>query len=95
MNTCRNQSPLQFRWQRGSLAQSLTTVVEFKCMADLVEILNQELLIKTDHTKVGVSRYTHDLRTGWNTYIVTVNGEGVGFTNGPVEILKYSGDAPI
>lgn len=69
-----------FRFHRGTLADSMETVVEFKGLFELIEILNTVY----DPGKVLVKPYGFDARIGWDTYLVTIDGNAVGMTDGPV-----------
>lgn len=71
----------KFRWHRGSLADSMKTVVEFEGLFSLIEILNTVF----DPGKVVVKPYGFDARIGWNTHLVTIDGNAVGMTDGQVE----------
>lgn len=70
----------QFRWHRGELADSMATVVEFNGLYELIEILNTVF----DPGKVVVKPYGFDERIGWDTHLVTLNGNAVGMTDGPL-----------
>ena len=58
-------------------------------MAEVVELDGMEAL--KDHLRslgwpdgvVLVEPYTFDARIGWKTHIVTIDGNAVGFTDGP------------
>tara|TARA_R110000851_G_scaffold268071_2_gene420677 strand:+ start:7487 stop:8386 length:900 start_codon:yes stop_codon:yes gene_type:complete len=70
-----------FRWHKGSLDDSMTTVVPCTSMAQLVEILCT-LMPGTTAERVEVKHYAFDDRIDWDTYLVTVDGAAVGMTNG-------------
>ena len=66
-----------FRHHRGSLAESMDTVVK-------VETINQLCsIIEAVHGpgKISARYYMFDERINWQTYIVCHNGCGVGFAN--------------
>lgn len=74
-----------FRPQRGELLESLYEAVKLlPNKDDLVKVL---LSFGHDATNenVSVKYYCSDSRTKWYTHIVTVKGQGVGFTDGPLE----------
>lgn len=81
------------RRHRGSLSESMTTVVEIRNFDALIDIIRSDFgwfahPLAVDKDTVHVSPYGSgmDTRIGWNTYIVTVDLFGVwGFTNGPLE----------
>lgn len=70
---------IRFREQRGSLDDSMKTVVELQATLEAVA-----KHLKVEANRVEVKSYGFDSRTGWEMFIVTVDGNGVGFTNGPV-----------
>lgn len=74
----------RFREHRGSLADSLETVVTLETRADLIAHLGRVLApFKVTDQIVETRHYAFDDRIGWNTYIVVVHGHGpVGFTDG-------------
>lgn len=76
-----------FRPHKGSLDDSMRGCVEISDKAALLEIVKQDLssyihdLEISDET-LEVKPYGFDVRTGWDTHIVTLKGYGVfGFTN--------------
>lgn len=70
-----------FRLHRGSLQESMATCREVNGLFELVEILTAN---EIGPGKIEIKPYGRDNRIGWDTYIVTVDGNAVGFTNGPV-----------
>lgn len=74
-----------FREQRGGLEESMATVVELESRAQLVDyvaaIFNGQWI---DPAKLDVLPHGIDHRTGWDTFIVTLDGQAIGFTNGPL-----------
>lgn len=72
-----------FRWHRGSLDESMASSVPCRTLAQLVGILRTGMgLGDVSAERVDVKRYTFDERTGWDTHLVTVDGNAVGMTNG-------------
>ena len=71
---------MKFRPHRGSLSDAMKEVSEIE---PSMETLKQ-LLILSDE-KLEIKYYCYDERIDWDTYIVVVNGQTVGFTDGPVE----------
>lgn len=51
-------------------------------LPDSLRALSAALRIHADRIKV--EPYCYDDRTGWKTYLVTVDGQAVGFTDGPL-----------
>lgn len=68
-----------FRFQRGSLEDSMNTVREVNSLAEIEALLRSAGI---PSGKLKVYDYGYDSRVGWNTHVVTVNGKHVGFTNG-------------
>jgi len=85
---------MKLRQHRGSLADSMDTVVEIPATLDaLVEHIRQEFSIFPDMEgrvtveTVHVHKSVFDERIGWDTHTVTVDGYGVyGMTDGPVSV---------
>lgn len=73
---------MKFRPHRGGLAESMAEVVELAGLQQLTDHLRANMPYIPEG-QVKVSPYCYDDRTGWKTYIVTVDGQGVGFTDGP------------
>jgi len=55
-------------------------------LAPTLQALAIHLGIK-DERRISVERYCYDSRIKWDTYVVTVDGQGVGFTDGPVDSI--------
>lgn len=76
---------MKFRPQRGSLEDAMKEVVEIPATVEaLVEHLNNTLGLrnyKVHSQAVRVRAYGYDERVNWHTYVVTVNGNAIGFTN--------------
>lgn len=85
----RNRRPDQctlFRWHRGGLSESMATATPCTSLVALVSILRQRPKYERLTTdRVGVEFYARDERIGWASHIVTVDGNAVGFTNGPLQ----------
>ena len=74
---------VHFREQRGSLEESLKTTVEIASRSELVSHLRRVLRpMPVDGKGISVRYYTFDARIGWPTFLVTVKGMAVGFTDG-------------
>lgn len=73
---------MKFRPQRGGLAEAMKEVVELDGMDALKARLRS---LGWPDGYVRVEPYAYDARIGWDTYIVTIDGNGVGFTDGPCE----------
>lgn len=80
--TDNNNTPILFRWHRQLLEDSMATVREIKDFAEL------EALVHEQYESTGlveVKWYADDQRIKWNTYLVTLDGHAVGYTNHALE----------
>ncbi|HKC01397.1 MAG TPA: hypothetical protein VKD23_21615 [Terriglobales bacterium] len=67
-----------FREQRGSLEESLRTLVTLKDWPELVAHIRRLFsLFPVAEEEISVEPYGYDARIGWQTYIVTIRGQGV------------------
>jgi hypothetical protein len=72
-----------FRFHRSTLEESLRTVRTITSREELIEFVAKELGFTLAEADLKIAAYGFDARTGWSTYIVTVDGLGVvGFTDG-------------
>jgi len=67
---------MKYRSQRGSLVDSMAACVELD--ATYVALASY---LGTNPEAIEVKHYMFDARIGWDTYVVTVGGEGVGVTD--------------
>lgn len=83
---------MKFRTHRGSLAESMETVVDLPDRAALISHVNAEyrstldIMDRGDFTddEIEVAPYGFDKRIGWDTYLVTARGFGpLGMADGP------------
>jgi hypothetical protein len=80
-----------YRPHRGGLDESMREVVEVNDLAQLVRHMRRgverwypkDQLPTENNTKVEA--YGYDRRIGWDTYLVTVNGQAWGYTDGNLE----------
>lgn len=80
----------KYREHRKYLAESMANVQKLATKADLISYCQHSLDKyspgKYDCSKLTIEKYGVDIRTGWNTHIVYLQGCGVlGFTDGPVD----------
>lgn len=69
-----------FRPVRGSLNEAMENVADLApTRAAIAAHTNAP-----EHT-ISVEPYCFDKRINWQTYLVTSNGNTIGFTNGPVK----------
>lgn len=79
-----------YREHKGTLADSMATVKEVRDFAHLLEVIRESrshwptLDGTVTPETVKVEPYGRDDRIGWDTHMVTVNGQAEGFTDGPV-----------
>ncbi len=77
---------MKFREHRGSLADSMATVVEISDRTALVSLLAGRLGdygFEFADRDLVIASYGYDHRIDWDTHIVTIEGYGVaGFTDG-------------
>ena len=88
---------IKFRHVRGSLYDSMQTVVELEATKSslfnyLSKFLSDNFLSKctsTEHTftkdSIELEYECKDERNGWDTYLISVNGCAVGYTDGIVD----------
>ena len=67
---------MKYRPQRGSLAESMELVEE---VPETMSALARHLRVA--RKQLGVKKYCFDERIQWDTYLVTIDGQAVGFTN--------------
>lgn len=69
---------MKFRPHRGTLEEAMKEVVELPATKRALAAYLEEPL-----ELLQVKHYMQDDRIGWDTYIVTINDQAVGFTDGP------------
>lgn len=70
---------LKYRPQRGLLADALAELVELEPTR---ESLAKHLSVAP--ASLNVYKYAYDNRIGWDTHVVCVYGQAVGFSDGPL-----------
>lgn len=83
---------LLFRFHKGGLAESMETVIPINCLADIAVALKEK---GWPEGEIKVEYYCVDNRIGWTTYVVTLDGDAVGFTNGKVENMNAPVATPL
>lgn len=76
---------VKYRPQRGSLAESMAETIVIDGFKDLLRHLQDAYPGKLTAQNVAIKYLGYDDRISWDTYIVTVDSNGVGFTDGPVQ----------
>ena len=82
---------MKYRPQRGGLIDSMNECVSIPATVEaLTAVLQKQmdfmqagLIIPADAVTITACGY--DVRVCWDTYLVSVNGQGVGFTDGPLD----------
>lgn len=74
-----------FRFHRGALDESMETCVELGGMAQLCRHIRRAWGFRAfKDSDVEVKPYGYDKRIDWDTHVVTISGNAIGFTDGPV-----------
>jgi hypothetical protein len=70
---------MKFREHRGSLAESMKTVVELNTKEDFCKHLNMVVRKFIGHNEFTLSfkEYSFDTRINWDTWLVVIDGDGV------------------
>ena len=78
---------MKIRNHRELLSESMQTVREIEPTIDAVRKFFKDgsMFDKLYDGVIKVEPYGFDDRIKWNTYIVTVDGKAIGFTDSPVE----------
>jgi hypothetical protein len=72
---------MKFRHHRSTLDESMRTVIN---VADADELSSTLRLTYPDLTgDIAIKPYGYDDRIEWDTHLVTIGGNAVGFTDGP------------
>lgn len=74
---------VKYRDHRSTLSDSMKTVREICSMDDLRDHLESTYIFPG--SEITVKPYGYDKRINWNTYIVCMDGQAVGFTDGPLD----------
>ena len=74
---------MKYRPQRSGFAESMAEVVDLPNRQALLNHLAGVGLLEGGSHSVNIRPYCYDDRTGWKTYIATVDGQAIGFTDGP------------
>jgi len=72
-----------YRDHRGSLEASMETVQEMESFADLKNHIEKIY----GSGEITIKLYCYDSRIDWDSHIVCINGNAVGFTNGQCTVL--------
>lgn len=79
---------IKFRFHRGSLEDSMKTVIEINTMVELVNAINKEFVYDIKETQITFSYASYDNRIGWDTYYVCVDGNAIGMSDGELAIKQ-------
>jgi hypothetical protein len=64
----------RFRFHRGSLSESMETMIHVTDRKHLAEQLSEFMGLAIDPNKLKFTHQCYDSRTGWDTFIVTCDG---------------------
>lgn len=80
---------MKLREHRGSLVDSMATVIEIEPTQAALDAHIAKTLAPfgfVPKKPAVLDRFTYDERIGWNSYLVFIEGYGVfGFTDGPLK----------
>lgn len=84
---------MRFRFHRGSLADSMATLVEFKddqearehIAGEARDYLNDPSIVADDVTS---EPYSYDARIDWDTHLVCIRGYPCGFSDASINPAK-------
>lgn len=80
---------MKFRPVRGLLCEAMREVHHLPATrVALSAHLAKEMETYVNPATVEVKEYGYDARIDWHTWLVTVNGQAAGYTDGPLEDLK-------
>lgn len=73
-----------FRFHSGSTVfESVKQSIEIRDLDHLKRVVYDQGF---EFKELTVQQYGWDARIGWDTYLVSIDGCAVGYTNGPLEI---------
>ncbi len=85
---------MKFRFHRGSLTDSMATVIEVDSLEELMPLIDFDL--PSDRAYLTCTWYAKDDRIDWDTYIVTYHSLAytfpVGFSNGLLPLRRENED---
>lgn len=68
-----------FRYYMGAFNESMKTIIEVKNMTELKKIISDKY--KYENISLTCDFYCHDKRNNWDTHIIRIDGDVIGFTN--------------
>ncbi len=77
----REKQPLLFRFHRGSLEDSMETVMEIKSVKHFISHMKKYWFFPFEKVNLQIRKYRYDERIDWDTFLVTLSGIPVGFFN--------------
>ncbi len=74
----------KFRQHRGGYTESMATAVDASTLADLERIVGEFLAGPSTKGRITVRSYSrgYDPRNGWDTHLVMLDNNVVGFSDG-------------
>lgn len=79
-----------FRWHRGSLADSMRTVISFSSYEEL--LTHVRCVLHEQYPAIDQLTFEHgrmDERIGWDTWYVCIDGKCIGMSNGKPKQKEY------
>jgi hypothetical protein len=80
---------MKFREHRGSLAESMLTVVDLNTKKEFCDHISKvaRKIVPEGEFTISFSDYSFDIRINWDTFLVMLEGYGpIGMLNGPPPI---------
>lgn len=71
---------LLFRPVRGSFKQAMGEAFEVGSIDDVIRYLSKQML-PADKDNISIKYYGFDERNNWETHLVLLDGEAVGYTS--------------
>lgn len=76
---------IKFRMHRSSLEKSLETAFDVSSLSDLKNKIDEKNLYYTSCENLACKYYCYDGRIDWDTWIITENGNAIGFSDGELK----------
>lgn len=78
----------KYRPQCGGYDESMALQTEITSIAELVDALTTQLGVEVSPAALSTADYGYDHRNGWQTFVVSLDGCGVGFMDSDLNSLK-------
>jgi hypothetical protein len=70
-----------YRPQRGGLSESMLEALKFDSKEELIQKLSEDLMVNIEANEISIKKYVYDDRIKWDTHIVLLNGNAIGYVN--------------